>query len=82
LVVYFSDDFLVIKETPETADQGKDDSNNEANKLKRFFRITQVLPIELQMVMCNRLFGSALDLIRVVHSEAAFKRVAQRFTQD
>ena len=76
MIIFLSDDFLVIKKTPENADEGKGDPN----KLKRFFRITQVLPIELQMVVCNRLFGSARDLIRAVHSEAAFKRMAQRIT--
>jgi len=77
LIIFLSDDFLVIKKTPKNSHEEKDDPN----KLKRFFRITQVLPIELQMVVCNRLFGSARDLIRAVHSEAAFKRMAQRITQ-
>jgi len=72
----------VIKKKPENADEGKDDDpNSKVNKMRRFFRITRVLPIELQMVVCNRLFGSARDLIRAVHSEVAFKRMAQRITQ-
>ena len=72
----------MIKKTPENADEGKDDDpNSKGNKMRRFFRITRVLPIELQMVVCNRLFGSVRDLIRAVHSEVAFKRMAQRITQ-
>ena len=77
MIIFLSDDFLVIKKTPVNADEGNDDPN----KLKRFFNITRVLPIELQMVVCNRLFGSARDLIRAVRSEAAFKRMDQRITQ-
>jgi len=80
LVVFLSDDFLVIKKKSTNADEGMDDPNSEVNKLRRFFRITQVLPIELQMMVCNRLFGSARDLIRTVHSEVAFKRMAQRIS--
>jgi len=80
LIVFLSDDFLVIKKIPVNADEGKDDPNGEVNQQRRFFRITRVLPIELQMVVCNRLFGSAHDLVRAVRSEAAFKRMAQRIT--
>ena len=76
MIIFLSDDFLVFKERPENADEEKGDPN----KLKRFFKITRVLPIELQKVVCNRLFGSARDLVRAVHSEAAFKRMAQRIT--
>jgi len=41
--------------------------------------IAMRLPMELQMILCNRLEGLAADLIPKVNSEVGFKFVAQSF---
>ena len=64
LVVFLCDDLLVIK--PLTT------------KTSRFLRIAVQLPMELQMVLCNRLFGSGKDHVLTNHSEPAFKKLARK----
>ena len=41
----------------------------------RFFRICQKLPMELQMVICNRVYKSSRDLVLSGDSMPAFKKV-------
>jgi len=45
----------------------------------RFFRIVRRLPMELQMMLCNRLFGSPQNHVLTKHSEPAFKKLARYF---
>jgi len=45
------------------------------SKARRFFRIAKTLPMELQMVLCHRAFGSMKDIITAKHAEEAFKEV-------
>lgn len=49
----------------------------ESQHAARFFRIAQKLPLELQMVLCHRVMGSAGSNIPGVNSEAAFKSLAK-----
>lgn len=42
----------------------------------RFFALIYRLPMELQMMACNRVFGSLADSVLQRHSEPAFKRIA------
>jgi len=51
LVVFHSDSFAVINE------------RTAHSYTRRFFRITSRLPLDLQMVLCNRIFGSPKDII-------------------
>jgi len=48
-------------------------------KRTRFFRILAQLPLELQMIPCYRLVGSAKDVIRGKNSEVAFKALAPKY---
>jgi len=65
LVVFVSDGLLQIKDTtPSLA--------------ARFFSIAALLPLELQMVLCNRLVGSAKEIISGKDNEVAFKVLARR----
>ena len=66
LVVFVSDGLLSLdrEQTPTPA--------------TRFFNITRQLPLELQMVLCYRLMGSAREIILGKDSEAAFKDLAER----
>jgi len=65
LVVFNSDNFVVINESLAHSD------------LKRFFKITSRLPLDLQMVLCNRIFGSPRDIILSRDSEPGFKCLAR-----
>jgi len=65
LLVFLCDGLLTLK--PETSDAA------------RFFQAARRLPLELQMVLCNRMFGSRKDIVLIRNSEPAFKRVARQF---
>jgi len=63
LVVFVSDGLLRVKDTAAPA--------------ARFFKIAQRFPLELQMVLCCRVMGSAKELIPSEDSELAFKHLAK-----
>jgi len=65
MVVFVSDGLLQIKETTTT------------QPAARFFKISTQLPLELQIVLCYRVVGSAKDIIAGKDSEAAFKSLAK-----
>lgn len=64
LIIFLCDDYLRSK---------IGDSNP---KMRRFLKIAQGLPIEIQMTLCNRMVGLTRDLIPKEESEAAFKTLA------
>ena len=65
LVVFVSDELLHVNETaPAPA--------------ARFFNIARRLPLELQMVLCHLVVGSAKEIIPGNDSEVAFKSLANR----
>jgi len=64
LVVFVSDGLLEIKDTTTI--------------MSRFFSIARQLPLELQMVLCFRVFGSVKEIIHGVESEEAFKELATK----
>jgi len=68
LVVFVSDGLLRIQ--PRRA----------RNRISRFLKIAQGLPLELQMVLCNRLAGSPKDIVDQENSEMAFKNLSKRLT--
>ena len=59
LLVFFSDHFLRLSSSihPDT---------------ERFFKICTQLPLEVQMVLCNRMYGSARDVVFSRFSEKGF----------
>jgi len=68
LVVFVSDGLLKTKATKVKT----------GAKKTRFFLISSQLPLELQMVLCYRLAGSAKEIIHNTDSEAAFRELAKR----
>jgi len=68
LVVFHADTFATINE-------GKAHSYT-----RRFFRITSQLPLDLQMVLCNRIFGSPRDIILSRDSGPGFQLLARTTT--
>ena len=67
LVVFVSDGLLQIKNLVDSTPPAA-----------RFLRISTQLPLELQMVLCYRVLGSAKEIISGKDSEVAFKRLAKR----
>jgi len=68
LVVFHSDTFVLINERTAHSDT------------RRFFRITSQLPLDLQMVLCNRIFGSPRDIILSRDSEPGFQLLTRTTT--
>jgi len=66
MVVFVSDGILQINDTKTTTPAA------------RFFKIARRLPLELQMMLCFRLLGSAKEIIPGKYSEAAFKELAKK----
>ena len=64
LVIFVSDELLRVNETTTTP-------------AARYFSIAAQLPLELQMVLCYRVEGSAKEIIPGQESEAAFKELAK-----
>jgi len=69
LVVFLCDGLLEVTTTPTPADRADE-------PLRRFLAIVRQLPMELQMVMCNRWAGVARTNIASQESELAFRNLA------
>jgi len=66
LVVFVSDGLLQINDT------------TTPSPAARFFSIAAQLPLELQMVLCDRVMGSTKEIIPGKESEVAFKELAKK----
>ena len=73
LVVFLCDDLLAVG----TESSVSSSSSSPLRKAARFFRMTQHLPMELQMMMCNRVFGAGKNSVLTKHSEPAFKKLGR-----
>ena len=68
--VFLCDDYLrIIK-------------SNERSQSDRFFRIVSRLPMELQMIICCRVYGSVKDNILSKDSEVVFQFLAKKFVTE
>jgi len=65
LVVFVTDGLLQVKDT------------TTSTPAARFFSIARRLPLELQMIVCHRLVGSAKEIIHGKDSEVAFMSLAK-----
>jgi len=63
VVIFVSDGLLQIKDITHAA---------------RFFKIATQLPLELQMVLCFHVIGSAKEIVPGKEREMAFKELAKR----
>jgi len=66
LVVLLTDGHLKLKGRPET---------EQEKKAERFFRMTRELPLELIMILVNRVYLSSGTFILSNQTEVALKRV-------
>jgi hypothetical protein len=73
MIVFLADDFVTLK--PDTSSPSSSSSFNQPTR--RFFRIALTLPMDLQMVLCNRLFTSGKDIVLGKHSEPAFRKLGK-----
>ena len=63
IIIFFCDDIFRVRQQPKC-------------DAVRFFSIAMKLPMELQMILCNRVYGSRKDSILSKHSEPAFRSLA------
>ena len=68
LVIFLCDELLKVN---------AESSASSLYKAARFFRIAQSLPIELQMMLCNHVFGAGKNNVLTKHSEPAFKKLGR-----
>ena len=68
-MVFLCDDYLSVK-----TDLARDDE-------ARFFYVAQRLPMELQMIVCNRACHCTKDLVKDKDSEAGFHCMLRHFPQ-
>jgi hypothetical protein len=73
-VIFFADDFL-----REAAPSVHSDGSVAVSQVRRFFCMVRRLPMELQMMICNRAFELAGDIVLTKDSELAFKDLARVF---
>jgi hypothetical protein len=73
-LVFYSDEYLRVK-NPEYFD------SNQRHAV-RLFNIAVKLPMELQMVLCYRLFGSRKQNIPSAASEGEFKSLTRKLLED
>jgi hypothetical protein len=85
LVIFFCDDLLQIKTKKEEAEpptvyaltQPFMQFQTFSLDVTRFFNVVQSLPMELQMIICNMVYGSPKEYIATKDSEPAFKTLAK-----
>jgi len=65
VVIFHGDGFLQFRESRADTD------------VKRFFALARALPLDLQMVLCNRAYHSPLNLVLTKYSEPAFRRLSK-----
>jgi len=70
LVVFTCDGLLQVPESQL-------EKTPRSERATRFFRILQRLPLELQVLICNRSVGSKKDNIPQANREVAFRRLTQ-----
>ena len=73
LVIFLCDNLLLVKSARPT-----EEADPAAASARRFFALIVKLPMELQMVICHRVYESAGELILTKSSEVAFRSVVRK----
>jgi hypothetical protein len=79
MVILLSDHFVTFKEKKEDSqeEEKEEKDHNNYENTRRFLEIASRFPMDLQMVLCNRLFSSPKDIILSKFSEPGFKKLAR-----
>ena len=86
IVIFFTDGFVGLKPAAAaaaaaaTATATATGSACAKDDPRRFLRITSGLPMDLQMLLCNRMFGSPRDIVLPRDSEPGFRWLANPHT--
>lgn len=72
-MVYLSDGYLETRKEPIAF------KHEKRIKAQKFFELALRLPMDLQMVLCNRAFGVDASIIKKIYSEKGFKEFAKGF---
>lgn len=67
-MVFLSDGYLEIQ---------RDLADETRAKAHKFFSLALQLPMDLQVVLCNRVFGIEDSVIKSTHSERGFRKFAK-----
>ena len=67
LIIFICDDLLLVK-------------SSTSDSTTRFFTIASKLPMELQMILCHRVYDSEKEYIKQFESEEAFKSLYKKYT--
>lgn len=70
MVVYLSDGYLKISENNDVG------MSQRKQKTKHFFKLASRLPMDLQMVLCNRAIGLGDSVVKGECSEQGFVKFA------
>ena len=80
LVVFLADSFARLKTDEEITGSAVTSPPDTTAQARRFFVITNTLPLELQMLLCNRVFRSPRDVVLTKNSEPAFRKLGKSST--
>jgi hypothetical protein len=78
LVVFYADSLLRLK-APTCKNSEVGEAPTKRTQARRFFAIAVALPLELQMVLCQRLAGRSDDIITASMAQGAFQALAAAF---
>lgn len=76
-MIYLSDEYLEIPRSRLQSSDGKE--KEKENRARKFFSIALQLPMDLQMVLCNRVFGLEDSIIKAFRSEKGFRKFAKGY---
>jgi len=74
LIIFWCDGLLAFSGRRPTISLGRQDI-----RVRRFFGMSKRLPIDLQMLLCHRIYGSPAQNVLTRDSEPAFRRLACYF---
>jgi len=77
LVIFLCDDLLSAR----TESSASSVSSSPHNAARSFFQIARRLPMELQMMLCNRVFGAGSTVL-TKDSEPAFKKLGRLLARE
>ena len=82
LTVFLCDGYLQFRTSRGNEAEAAAETAATVMPQERFFRIALVLPMDLQMLLCNRTFGLGGSIIFKKESEAGFKKLGRLLAAD